>query len=337
MAELSKAVIVQLAMDICNGRDNAGKYTKEDGTELRSMDVLRAELISANGGETKFSYKRAKRYPAVFEILEEILVLNSIQGFEGNAFFEEMVDFRDVSLGDANDFYVPDNSLFTVDTTAEGIASTLRQRINIGKTERVSTTLHTISCYEDVNRLLAGRIDIVQFIEKVRKSFEVEKLNAMHTAFVGSVSKIPATFKETGSFVESKLLDIIAHVEADTGMTAFILGTQKGLGKVTTAIVSEEAKSRHNNLGYYGTFNGTNMIRIKQSHTVGTYDFAVSDNVIYIMVGGEKPVKFVTEGDAIMEMNDVMKNADRTIDIFAGERYGTAVVISDNFGAYTIS
>jgi hypothetical protein len=36
-------------------------------------------------------------------------------------------------------------------------------------------------------------------------------------------------------------------------------------------------------MGYYGSFNGTEMMRIKQVHTVGTYTFKLSENDIYVL------------------------------------------------------
>ena len=328
-------VIVQLASDIFKGKVNKNFTNGEDKDE--QMEVLRAALVEANGGSTKINYRKLKRNPEIFEIIEEILQTVDVQGSEGNPFFERFVEFKNTALGDENSFYVPDNSLFTVDTTAEGISSTLRQRINKGKNESIPTSLKTIETMEEVNRLLAGRIDLVDFVERIRKSFENNRMTAIYTAFVAGVSKLPSTFKTSGSFDEGTLIDFIGHVEASTGQIAMIVGTQKALAKITTAVVSEDAKTKHNDLGYYGSFNGTDMVRIKQSHTQGTYEFAITDNVIWVMSGDSEPVKFVTDGEAIFEVGDVTKNADRTIDIFAGERWGVGVVINQNYAQYTLA
>ena len=75
------------------------------------------------------------------------------------------MDYRNL-VSDENYFYTEDNTLFTVNTTAEGSSNTLRQRINKGTSVTVPTFLRTIEVYEEVNRLLAGRIDIIEFVEK---------------------------------------------------------------------------------------------------------------------------------------------------------------------------
>ena len=153
--------IVKLANDIYKGQVNTEFAT---ANKEEQMATLRTALIEANGGSKKVDYKKMRRNTEIFEIIEEILETVDVQGFEGNDFFERFVDYRNLALGDKNDFYIPDNSLFTIDTTAEGISSTLRQRINKGKTESVATSLKTISAYEELNRLLAGRIDLVEFV-----------------------------------------------------------------------------------------------------------------------------------------------------------------------------
>lgn len=330
----NKDAIIKLGIDIIQDRVNTEFASKD---KYEQMEVLRKALIEANGGSNKLDYKSMRRNVELFEIVEEILVLNDIQGFEDNDFFEQFVDYRNIALGDENYFYIDDNSLFTVNTTAEGVGATIRQRINTGKHETVPTVLHTIEIYEELNRLLAGRIDLIQFVEKIRKSFQEKKMNDIYNTFHLGISGLPAAFKKSGSYTEDDLIDLIAHVEASTGGEAIIVGTKKALSKVTTAVISESAKERFNQAGFYGIFNGTPMLAIKQAHKVGTYDFAISNKDLWIVTSNDKPVKFVTEGDAIFEQGQATDNTDRTVDILAGERYGLGVVLNQLYGQYQIS
>lgn len=329
-----KNSIIKLGVDICKNQVNT-EFANANRDE--QMETLRKALVEANGGSNKLNYKTMRNNVALFEIIETILEMNDVQGFEENDFFEQFVDYRNLALGDENSFYIEDNSLFTVNTTAEGVGATLRQRINKGKSESVATTLHTIETYEELNRLLAGRIDIVEFVEKIRRSFMHKRLNAIYDTFYAGIKGLPAAFGKTGSYAEADLVDLIAHVEASTGGNAIIVGTKKALAKVTTAVVSENAKERYNQEGFYGVFNGTPMMAIKQSHKAGTYEFAISDNDLWIVTANDKPIKFVTEGDAIFEQGQATDNVDRTVDILAGERYGIAIVLNQLYGQYRIS
>ena len=328
-----KNSIIKLGVDICKNQVNT-EFASANKDE--QMEVLRNALVEANGGSTKLDYKTIRRNVELFEIIESILELNDVQGFEENDFFEQFVDYRNLALGDENYFYTEDNTLFTVNTTAEGVSNTLRQRINKGTSVTVPTFLRTIEVYEEVNRLLAGRIDIIEFVEKIRKSFAENRMNAIYTTFLNGITGLPAAFSQIGVFVEAQMNDIIQHVEASTGGDAIIIGTKSALSNVTTAVVSDSARERYNQMGFYGMFNGTPMIRIKQSHIPGTYNFAISDKDLWVVSANTKPVKFVTEGDAIFETGDVLKNADRTIDILAGERWGVGIVLNQLYGQYRL-
>lgn len=326
--------IVKLAVDMVKGSVNTefASTSKEE-----QMVVLREKLIEANGGSDKLNYKSMRNNTALFAIIEQILELTDVQGFEENPFFEQFVDYRNLALGDTNSFYIEDNTLFSVNVTAEGVGSTIRQRINKGTNQSITPVLYTVEAYEDINRLLSGRIDIVAFVEKIRKSFENKRMTAIYNAMATGLSGLPAVFKQSGSYTESVLIDLIQHVESSTGEQAIVIGTKKALSKVTSAIVSEMAKERYNQMGFYGVFNGTAMAMIPQSHVAGTFNFAIDDTMLWVVTSGSKPIKFVTEGQSIFEQGTVMKNADMTVDMFAGERWGVGAVFNSYIGQYDMA
>lgn len=327
----NKKAVIKLAVDLCKDQVNSEFAT---GTVDEQMEVLRQELIKANGGSDKVNYKSMRHNVALFEIVESILELNDVQGFRENDFFDQFVEYKNIALGDENHFYIGDNSLFTINTIAEGVNGTLRQRINRGKTETIPTSLRVIEVYEELNRLLAGRINIIEFVEKIKDSFAEKRAEAVYHAFSEGLEGVVKPFKETGTITEEKLLDLILHVEAATGGDAIILGTKKALSKVPTAEKSNDAMERKNQLGFFGVFNGTPMMEVKQVHKAGGREFAITDGTIWIVTGNDKPIKFVTEGDALFEQGSAMDNADMTVEILAGERWGIGVVLNQAMGEY---
>ena len=331
---VDKNAIIKLGVDICKNQvdTNFANVSRDE-----QMETLRKALIDANGGKEKLNYKSMRGNIELFEVIETILEMNDVQGFEENDFFERFVEYKNVALGDENLFYIEDNTLFTVNTTAEGVRDTLRQRINKGKHESVPVFLHTINVYEEMNRLLSGRIDIVEFVEKIRKSFAEKRMAAIYTTFYEGINGLPAPFGVTGTYTEGDLIDLVAHVEASAGGEAIIVGTKKALSKVTTAVISESARERYNQMGYYGVFNGTPMLSIGQVHKPGTYEFVISDNDLWVVTANDKPIKFVTEGDAIFEQGSFMDNADMTVDITAGERWGVGIVLNQLYGQYQLA
>lgn len=324
--------IVKLASDLYFNRVDTN-FAASDME--KNKEVLRQELIDLNGGKTTVTYKDLRDNKAIFQVIELILETTILSGFKDNEFFERFVDYRNVKLGDQNSFYIPDNSLFAVADTAEGIFGVKRQRINKGQNVTIPTQLKTIHAYEEANRLLSGRMDIVEFLDKIEKSFMNRRGQDIYTTFLNGIGVLNAAFTANGAFVENTLLNICENVEAATGNTPIIVGTRTALRRVNTAVLSEKMRESHNELGYYGNFNGINMMRIPQIHAQGTYNFLITNNDLFVVTAQTKPVKFVTEGEAILETSgSIFDNADMTMDIFAGERNGCALVMDQVWGQY---
>lgn len=327
------ANLVKLARDLYKNKFTSAQFSTNDANE-----ALRQKFIELNGGSTKIDFKALRRNQVeMYEILEEILENTVIEGLPEDNFFKNFVEFKNLALGDQNSFYVPDNTMLVVSEIADGTQSLRRQRIDVGTNTSIATSWKGIKIYEHLTRLLSGRVDFNEMLQALDKALRMKINDDVYTAFTGAFTGLPASFIGSGSFDESSLLAIIEHVEAATGKNAIITGTRAALRRVTTATVSDAAKEDVYKMGYYGSFNGTPMVRIKQVHTVGTYNFKLSENDIYIITGDEKPVKFVTEGEVRIINGDPMANADLTQESMTATKYGTGVVITDLYGKYEIS
>lgn len=325
--------LVKLAVDGYKGHV-AGNYSVGD-----TQEALRKALVDANGGSTKLDIKaiRDGKCNQVFAIVEELVNVIHEEGLKGDEFFMNMVEDRNMALGDSNKFHIERECLFAVADIAEGTQGVRRQRIEAGQDITVNTQLRAIKIYEELNRVLAGRIDFNKFVDLVGKSFTKQELDATYDAFVGMFKKLKAPYTETGSFDEDKLLDLIDHVEASTGETAVIIGTRKALRKIKTAIVSDSAKEEMYAMGHFGRFNGTELVAVKQRHKSGSDDFILDDNVLYVFAGDTKPIKRVTEGDVTMLMGTPMTNADMSQEFLMMKRTGIAVIFDRDFGVYNLS
>jgi len=328
--------IVKLAVDAYTGKV-AGNFSQND-----SMEVLRQAFVDANNGSTKLDLKaiRDGKCVGMFAILEEILQKLVVEGLRGDEFFLKMVDYRNLKLGDLNEFTVPDNSLFTVSDIAEGINGFRRQRLNGATTTKVNTQLKGVKIYEELNRVLSGRIDFNEFITRVAKSFKNKVNSDIYTAFRGSFSSLPATFAKSGTYAESTLLELVEHVEAATDQTATIVGTKTALRKISTAVptasLADAGKEDLYNIGYYGKFYSTPMIAMKNVHIQGTYNFMLQDEV-YVIAGDSMPIKHVTEGESMILMGDPMTNQLLQQEFLYTDRYGVGCAISEIFGQYRLS
>lgn len=325
--------LVKLAKDLYSNKFTHEKYSKNDAN-----DVLKEAFIELNGGSTKLDFKALRRNGVeMFEILEEILENTVIEGLQDDNFFKQFVEFKNLALGDENSFYVPDNTMLIISDIADGTSALRRQRLDVGTNVSIPTNWKGIKIYEHLSRLLSGRVDFNEMLEALDKAFRVKINDDVYDAFIGSFDKLPTEFKVSGSYTEDNLIDLVEHIEAATGRSAMIAGTMKALRKAATAVVSEEAKSDVYKMGYFGSFNGTPMVRLQQAHNVGTYTFKLSESDLYVTTLNEKPVKFVTEGETRILAGDALANADLTQDYFFANKYGTGVVITDLYGKYAIS
>lgn len=325
--------LIKLAVDGYKGHV-AGDYSVGD-----TQEALRNALVEANGGSTKLDLKaiRDGKCNGVFAIVEELVNVIHEEGLKGDEFFMNMVEDRNTSLGDTNKFHIEKECLFAIADIAEGTQGVRRQRIEAGTDVTVNTQLRAVKIYEELNRVLAGRIDFNKFVDIVGKSFTKQELDAAYAAFVGMFSKLQAPYTVTGTYDEEKLLDLIEHVEASTGEKATIIGTKKALRKIKTANMSDSAKEQAYAMGYIGALAGTPLVAVAQRHAYGTDNFILDDNTIYVFAGDTKPIKRVTEGDVTMLMGNPMDNADMTQEFLMMKRTGIAVVFDRDFGVYKLS
>lgn len=334
--------LVKLAVDGYNG--SVEKYSVEE-----SQKTVREALIEMNGGKTTIDYKSTRngKGDELFAFVEETLANTIPTGLQESDYFNALVDFRNVRLGDQNLFYVENvNELFYVAEAAEGTQGIRRQRLS-GITETpIETTLKIVRIYEELNRVLAGRVDFNKMIDKVRESFQKAILADIYKLWEGASdtdiggSVYYPGYSVAGAYDEDTLLDLVAHVEAAAGgKPATILCTAKAARKLAPSIQGADSKSDLYNMGYYGKFYGTPVVVTPQLHKPGTTNFVLSDNIFTVLATDDKPIKMVYEGDPIMHLRDPFDNADLTQEYLYGDRWGIGLVTAGNtgIGRYKIS
>lgn len=303
--------IVKLAVDGYKGR--VEKYSVAD-----SQKTLREAIIEVNNGKTTLDYKaiRDGKCTGLFTLIEEVLSRTVVEGLQGDEYFNALVDFRNVAEGDQNLFSVEDSNLFVVADAADGTQGIRRQRLGGVSETSIPTSLKVVRIYEELNRVLSGRVDFNTFITKVSDSFRQKLLNDIYALWYSAtdVQFGGATYFPTaGAYDEDSLLELIAHVEAAAGgKPATVIGTKKGVRNLKSSIMSESARDDLYRTGIFGQFYGTPVVVTPQRHKIGSTQFVFDDDVLTIIAGDQKPIKCVYEGDPIVLMGDPMANADFT-------------------------
>ena len=319
--------IIKVAVDAYHG--NVEQYSVG-----QSMELLQKALVEANGGSTTLDYRKIRdgKCNGLFTLLEETLSRTVVEGLQGDEYFNALVDFRNVAEGDKNIFNIEDKNLFIVAEAADGTQGIRRQRLGGVSETSIPTSLKVVKIYEELNRVLAGRVDFNQFVNKVSESFRNKLLEDIYAlwsnataADLGGVTYFPTA----GTYDEDELLELIAHVEAAAnGRPATIIGTKKGVRKLTPVIQGADSKSDIYNLGYYGKFYGTPVVVTPQRHRIGSTQFVLDDDILTIIAGDDKPIKVVYEGNPIVLMGDPMQNGDLTQEYLYGEKYGMGIILA---------
>lgn len=316
------------------------KYSKED-----TDNVLRNALIEINGGKDRISRKAMSRGASngLFAIIEEILDVVIREGLQGNEFFNRFVEYRNIALGDKNEFITEDNrTLFVVADIARGTGGLQRQRIGERKRVSIPVTPQGVRIYDELDRVLAGRIDFNEFIGRVGRSFANKILDDIYKVFSSlSEAQLGSTMYRTGSFDEDVMLDLIEHVEARTGEQATIVSTRKGLRKlmVSEMFVGEAIKDDMYTMGFMGSYAGTPTMRIEQRYKIGTETFIFPDDEIFVIAGDDRFIKHITEGESLIDFKTGLDNiADMTQEYMYIDINGTGLLLNNvGLGKYTVS
>jgi hypothetical protein len=320
--------LTKLAIDIAKNRIT--KYSKDDASE-----VLRQELIEMNGGSDKITPKSFRANPQLFAILEEALDTLVVSGLQEQ--FDDFVETIELDWGDTRVFTVEDNRLFDVALVSDGNLDIRRERIDKGSIS-VKTKTYAIGIYEELHRLLAGKVDWASLIERVSASYNNKIKTEVYNAIYDSYDQLNPVFQATGTFTEGELTDLIQHVEASTGAQAMVLGTKGALSRITTAEVSDSMIEQRNQLGYLGMYQGTPMIEIRQAHRPNSYDWAIDNNFLIVAPQMENRfVKLILEGDSIIEETTENTRLDMQREYKFIKKAGFAVISSSNYGIYRMT
>lgn len=327
--------LLQVMIDAVKGK--YGSYSKAENSE-----AIRNALIKANGGSTKINIKTLRAHPEMFSLVEELIPAIIDEGFKDEDAIFGLVDYRNVADGDEQEFVIEGNSLFVVADAAAGVKGVRRQRIDETQTLPVKTSTKIVRVYEELNRLLSGKVDFNAFVDKVAKSYKQQvlgdaykALNAITKDTVGFDANYVVASNAAGA--EAALLTLIAHVEAATGKPARVVGSKAALRKVPNAVMSDEAKSDLYNIGYFGKFNGNDMVCLRQVHKPGTSEFALNDSKVYVIAGDDKPIKVVNEGEGILVEGEATDSNDLTKEYVYGQLMGVGVACSEKMGIFTFS
>ena len=315
----------QLAIDVYNGVD-----VKFENGETGD-DMIRNALNKAFGGISLNDGKAVRNAIAYnkvdFEIINELIDVAIDLSANDNSEIWNFVDFKSAALGDKNKFTVEGNDLLHVDVITHCTQGVRRQRM-LSRELSVETTTKAIKIYEEMVRLAAGRLNWAKFVEKVGKSFDNDRFNAVASAFSGITASGDYAKGSAGTaFNESAMIDLLTTVEND-GNTPKIFGSLQALRNLSMAMAGDEVRRDYYNFGYMGKFNGYDTFRISGKN--------VPTDKLFVIGSDDKFIKMFDEGDTLTIPHNFTETADKTQELQVERTYGVEVVMANKVGVYQL-
>lgn len=328
------------------------KYSKDE-----TQTILRNQFDKIMGINFKESTSMKRRQAwrehskEIASLIEDVIVDKMNSGWNSaNARFMEYVDERNIAEGDANEFYVEDNSLLTVSKFAGNHHDVIRQAVKPGKAFAIETSFYTVKVYTDFVLFQTGRIDFAALVDKMYKSIEENRYAALYTAFMSMDASLPTDMVNSTALTEQTKDTILAQIDAVaavTGKDVILVGARPAIQKLQNTVnynmFSDAMKDERNKNGILGNWEGYECLALARVNKAGTRDNAFSADdqkkIFILPVDPEfKPIKRVNEGDVMYYETgmDGLKK-DMTVDAEVVYKEGVGVVIDELFGVIKIT
>ena len=327
------------------------KYTKEEANEVIRNKIKEIAGLPENPNEVqiKRAFRKQSVREAIFEILEETLDDTLITGWSNDPFFNKYVEFKSMTLGDKNSFYIKDPCVLTISKIAGGHHNLERQRLAGGSTRSVSTASYGAKVYMEMSRFIQGVEDWNELVDAIASAFTRYINTMIHDSVMSAVDTLPVPTKwhvkaAANTTNKKKFKQLISDVKMATGSPVVIMGTDVALSELTgfgdTTWISNEAKDDVYRTGRIGTFEGTPLVEIPQAFAYNDVEhYLEADDKLLIMPNNiDRFIKFFYEGaDEIVENSQIADNGDDTKDYEFKTTFGLETMTNVRFGLWEIT
>ena len=349
-----KNLMFDLAMgnEIFDGERIVPKAEAE--AKLRSVCQ---KIFGVNENSSKRELKRAYREHGreFFDVIEEVIDVVISNGFKDNEFFNNFVDYRNIALGDAYEFYMEKDVILSIAKVGVSHHDYILQRLGKGETLTIPYQRYGAAVGADINMYMIGREDWTKLTNAIAKAFTVQIQQEIYAELLSAANKIPSAIR-TG-FVGSGLLSattkdafdtIISNVQTANESNVVILGTKTALKKLNAlSDVNWRAQSLKEDVshsGRMGDYEGTVLMEIPQRFTSMTDLTPLVDNTKLWILPADQTDKFIkmvdvgeTEIDEITEKGEEHGRWDDIMKYEVQRSYGIATQLGRYFGQWTLT
>lgn len=315
---------------------NCSVKEREDAIREKLFEVLGVEGYEVN------SFRKAMRRNkiAVFEIIEEVIDNVLANGdYKNNTFYNHFVEVKNIALGDANEFYIEGGNILEVAEFSGSHWDLKRQRLDIGEALRVPMRDYGIKVYEYAERIASGRVDFGKVVAEIAKAVERKMAELAEATFAKAMEAVPSEFKVAGASDAEEILEVCQHVEVANGEAPILIGTKLAIRKLqgVVDVASDKMLDAKNEHGMMAVWQGIPCMEIAQGHKIGTFEFTMPNDKVYIVAGDAKPVKMILEGHTEVKEVSEELTADGAVENIVRFKAGCAVVYGGAIGEITLA
>lgn len=301
--------VKNLMFDLAMGNEiydeESGRVVPKAEAEAKLRSVCQ-KIFGVNENSSKRELKRAYREHGreFFDVIEEVIDVVISNGFKDNEFFNNFVDYRNIALGDAYEFYMEKDVILSIAKVGVSHHDYILQRLGKGETLTIPYQRYGAAVGADINMYMIGREDWTKLTNAIAKAFTVQIQQEIYAELLSAANKIPSAIR-TG-FVGSGLLSattkdafdtIISNVQTANESNVVILGTKTALKKLNAlSDVNWRAQSLKEDVshsGRMGDYEGTVLMEIPQRFTSMTDLTPLVDNTKLWILPADQTDKFI--------------------------------------------
>lgn len=330
--------VAEIMKDVCVNRSR--KFSAENVFNAAN-EAVRDQLTTLLGSD-KLTYQSLRNNKnQIYTILEDVLANVLPEAWKADAFYRRFVEVRNGRLGEKNAFSIKDKSNLVVSRFSGGTWDVDRQKLGRAKTIAIDTEWIYVSCYDELDRFLAGYTTIPEMMAEIQEAFARDVDSRIALIFNGMGTYLPSEFKHSGVYDREQMLTMISKVRTYNKSKVVLAGSQTALAKISTglgAFATDSAKEEFCTTGMIlrNTGLGVDALVIPDSFIEGTYKSALDDDVIYILPD-TKMIKIFYEGDVRAKEYDDNESHDQTMGLTFQQRLGVGLVTSQIFAKYTLA
>lgn len=356
--ETTPEQISRLMTDVALGREIYDDDTKRVISKAEANEKIYNFSLDILGMTKDMSPKLRQRawrdnHRIWYDIVEDTIDLRISTGFNGNEWFNDLVETKNIEEDGRQDFITEHEAILAVSKVGTSHHDLILQRIGADQPVTIPVERFAIKIGEDINKYLVGQTDWAKMIDAISRAY-VKKVYELITAQLATLTTVlPAALVGSGALSSSTKAafdNIIEKVSAaNDGSDVIIMGTKNALKKITAlADVNWGSKDQRDAMaatGTLGIYEGTRLVEIPQRFSDKTFADAsklMSDNqLIFMPVGySDKPIKFVDVGSTLInEITDRGEQNGRWDDIMSYEvqrQFGAGLVLGSYLGEWTL-